>query len=259
MKILSIKNICYEVEINSLIKKKESKTILDSISFEIQNGETIGIAGESGSGKTSLVKILAGINNYTSGELTFNQNYNFKNVQILFQNSGEVINPLRNVGSMLKEAILINNKKIDLNNILNNLINSLEIKEELLLKKGNELSGGEQQRIALARLLAVNPKILILDEPFSAQDINSVKNFLSLFNKLKNEYKLTFIIVSHDLISLKNIADKILILNKGKVVEFDDKDKIFNNPENSYTKFLLKAGNFQLTLNEIKENLSFEK
>lgn len=259
MKLININKISYAVEIKTLLQKPEKKLILNSISFYIENGKTYGIAGESGSGKTTLAKILAGLIKFTDGEIILNDNLNYEKIQILFQNTGEILNPLRNVGDALKEAISINSNKKEINIILKELIQLLSINEKLLQKKCNELSGGEKQRVALARVLAVKPKVLILDEPFSAQDVDSVKNFLNLFKLLKEKFKLTLIIISHDLSSLFNLADKILILYKGEIAEIGDKEKIFNSPENSYTKFLLKAGNYNLTENELKENLQNEK
>lgn len=259
MTLFALNNINYEVEQTNLFNKKEKKKILKSISFSVEEGKTYGIAGESGSGKTTLAKILSGLIKQTSGEIKFSNDLDFDKVQILFQNTSEILNPMRNVGDMLKDAISLHIDKSNINTILNYLLESLNINNELLKKKGSELSGGEQQRIALARILAVNPKVLILDEPFSAQDFESIFHFLRLFNILKDKFKLTFIIISHDLNSLFAVSDKILILRNGEIVEFEDRETIINSPKHSYTKFLLKADKYNLSEEEIKENLRNEK
>ena len=121
----------------------------------------------------------------------------------------------------------------------------------MLNRRGLGLSGGERQRIALARLLAVKPKVLILDEPFSAQDITSQINFVMLLKKINEEMGITIICISHDLKILRNLAHKIIILKEGKVVETGSTEDVFNNPQNSYTRFLLSAESLKLNYDEL--------
>jgi len=123
---------------------------------------------------------------------------------------------------------------------------------ELYSRRGMELSGGEQQRAALARLLAVKPILLILDEPFSAQDVESQVNLVKLFKKLNKEFYLTMICISHDLRILRNLTSRVIILKDGEIVESGITNEVFNNPQKDYTKFLLSAESLNLSYEEIK-------
>jgi ABC-type dipeptide/oligopeptide/nickel transport system ATPase subunit len=242
--LIEVKNVSYSVETN-----EAKNNILNNVSFKLERNKVLGIAGESGSGKTTLAKILCGIIQPDEGEI----NFFFKDrkripssVQILFQNTGEIINPLRETGIMLKEAISKRTKtggEAELNKILD----SVKISRDLLNRKGYELSGGEQQRIALARILAVKPELLILDEPFSAQDYESQENFLNLFLDLKKNLNVTMICIAHNLTLLRKLANEIIILFNGEIVEMNKAEVIFSNPKHTYTKFLLEAAQYKLT------------
>lgn len=251
MKILETKNIEYSVtEKKDFLSKGSKKSIIRNISFDLDSKKILGIAGESGSGKTTLAKILAGVILPSSGKIIFDGKIS-RDIQILFQNSGEILNPLRMVKNILVDTIKLKTKnKKEISAELNSLFKSLLLNEELLNRRVYELSGGEQQRIALARLLIINPKILILDEPFSAQDYKSVINITDLLKKIKQQFDLTLIIISHDLKALKEISDELIIIHSGQIVEAGDGKKIWNNPEHPYTKFLIRAENYDLTYEE---------
>jgi ABC-type oligopeptide transport system ATPase subunit len=141
------------------------------------------------------------------------------------------------------------------NNIENErelVLDSVGFPKELYQRRGFQLSGGEQQRAALARLLAVKPDLLILDEPFSAQDVESQLNLVKLFKQLNKEFKLTMICISHDLRILRNLANRVIILKDGEIVESGITNEVFDNPQKDYTKFLLSAESLELTYEEIK-------
>jgi ABC-type dipeptide/oligopeptide/nickel transport system ATPase subunit len=256
MQLLSLNNISYSLEV-----KKKQINILRNISFSINKNEIIGISGESGGGKTTLAKIIAGITEPTNGKIIWNAENNNNgskrsHIQILFQNHGEVLNPYRKVKNIIDEAIKISKiKDEDVVKERISILNSVGIKEELYGRKGSQLSGGEQQRVALARLLAVKPELLILDEPFSAQDIHSQVNLVKLFKDLNIRYNLTMICISHDLKILRNLAGRIIIIKNGEIVESGNADEIFVKPQHPYTRFLLSAESLSLTHEEIKNNL----
>lgn len=254
MKILEIKKLEYSVEEkSSLLSAGKEKVILDGINFSVNENDILGIAGESGSGKTTLAKLLSGILKPTKGTIELKSGTE-RDVQILFQNSGEIINPLRKVKKILTDTIKINKKKgNDFEAGLSGILKILNLKEELLERRGGDLSGGEQQRVALARLLIVNPKILILDEPFAAQDYESQKNILEILRKIQSQFGLTLIIISHDLKALRNIAEKIIIMRNGRIVEAGPAEKVLNYPVHSYTKFLLRAEKFDLEENDLHD------
>jgi ABC-type glutathione transport system ATPase component len=258
-KILEVKKVNYSVTPKTLLGKDSvEKEILKNISFSINNKETIGITGESGSGKTTLSKLLAGILEPSSGEINYTLSDTWgkiktQPVQILFQNNSEVLNPYREVGKIVEEALLIRNKaQINVKDEINKIFNSIGFSESLRKRKGVELSGGEQQRAALARILAAKPELLILDEPFSAQDVESQLNLLNLFKKINKEFDLTMICVVHNLKILRKLADRIFVMYNGEIVESGTTDQIFNSPENDYTKFLLKCESYDLKYEELK-------
>lgn len=253
--ILKVENISYNATSNEVFG--QDKRILSSISFELYEREILGIAGESGSGKTTLAKILAGINQPNKGKLDYNfpkdwSNLKTKPVQILFQNSSEIINPIRRVGEIIEEAVKIkfgqHSKSYEL---MTEALKYAGLDESFIDRKGYELSGGEQQRVALARIISVEPEILILDEPFSAQDVESQLNFVKLIKSISKEKKITNVIVSHDLNLLKLLCSRIIILSEGKIVEIGETGKIFSSPQSELTKQLIKASELEAGKPEI--------
>jgi ABC-type glutathione transport system ATPase component len=256
--LIQLKNISYSVEDEKLSLIKGTTTdILFDISFMVHEEEVLGICGESGGGKSTLAKLIAGIIKPTSGELILgnmlstNAN-NPKAIQILFQNNSNLINPYRKVGDVIDEAIKLsgtNNDSISERKSI--LFDTLNINQELTERRGYELSGGERQRVALARLLAINPKVLILDEPFSAQDVTSQLNFVEVLKRLNEEFSVTMICISHDLKILRKFTNKVIVLQNGRIAEIAGTSKIFTSPEHPYTKFLLSAEEFSLTEEEI--------
>ena len=256
--ILKVQNISYSVDKKDSFSGVQTVEILKNISFEIERGKVLGISGQSGSGKSTLAKILAGIVPQSSGNL----NYNFKKdwtdslpkpVQILFQNDGELINPFRKVKDVLNEAFELKFKK-DKNyeSEIDEIINKFNLKPSLKENKGSQLSGGEKQRIAFARIVIVEPEILVLDEPFSSQDVEAQLGILKLIDKLRSELDLTVICVSHDLNILKNFSDDLIIMYNGKIVESGLTAALIANPNNEYTKFLLSAQSLKLSEEEIQ-------
>jgi peptide/nickel transport system ATP-binding protein len=258
MPLLKIENISYSVAVKD--EKKKRFDILKNVSFEVAPGEILGICGESGGGKSTLARVIAGIIKPNSGRIILDSDYATSKrksspIQILFQNHGEILNPFRKVKNILAEALKING--VDESNIekeRENVLSSVGFPKELYNRRGFELSGGEQQRAALARLLAVKPALLILDEPFSAQDVESQLNFVNLFKKLNRDFNLTMICISHNLRILRNLANRVIIIKDGKIVESGKTKEVFDNPKKEYTKFLLSAEALNLTYQELQDS-----
>jgi len=237
--MIELSKIFYSPSDNILFPKK-NKFILSDISFKIGNGEILGIIGESGAGKTTLGKIVAGIIKASSGSLKYNS-VKLNEIQILFQNSSELINPYRKVESLLADTTKGDQEKI------NNLIENVKLDDSVLNKYAFQLSGGERQRIALARILATNPKLLVIDEPFSAQDYDSQLNLMELFLELNRESNLTILCISHDLEIMKKFPTKLSVMKDGKIIETGLTSEIGKSPKHKYTRFLFKASNYKLT------------
>ncbi len=256
--LIQLKNISYSVEDEQLsLSKGMTADILFDISFTVYEENVLGICGESGGGKSTLAKLISGIIKPTNGELILNKKLSVnknspKAIQILFQNNSNLINPYRKAGDVIIEAIKlsgINDSSIA--EMKTKLFDTLNINKKLTERRGYELSGGERQRVALARLLAVKPKVLILDEPFSAQDVTSQLNFVKVLKRLNEEFGVTMICISHDLKILRIYTHRVIVLQNGRIVETADTSKIFTSPEHPYTKFLLRAEEFSLTEEEI--------
>ena len=254
MPLLKVENISYSVVVKE--ERKKQFDILKNVSFEVEAGEIVGICGESGGGKSTLAKVIAGLIKPDSGKVTLksrSERKKSKSIQILFQNHGETLNPFRKVQTIIDEALKINGvEKNKIENEREAVLTSVGFPKEIYQRRGFELSGGEQQRAALARLLAVKPLLLILDEPFSAQDVESQLNFVKLFKKLNKEFNLTMICISHDLRILRNLANRVIILKDGEIVETGITREVFNNPKKDYTKFLLSAEALNLTYQELQ-------
>lgn len=260
MPLLKVENISYSVQVKEETKKQFD--ILKNVSFEVETGEIIGIAGESGGGKSTLARVIAGLIKPDNGKITLSSISEKKKsspIQILFQNHGGTLNPFRKIQTIVDEALMIN--EVDKNNLENQrraVLASVGFPKELYLRRGFQLSGGEQQRAALARILAVKPVLLILDEPFSAQDVESQLKLVNLFKHLNNEFNLTMICISHDLRILRNLAHRVIILKDGEIVDSGNTNEVFNNPQKAYTKFLLSAEALNLTYEELQSSSNQE-
>jgi len=227
---------------------------VDNIKFEVHQGETLGIVGESGCGKTTLVNVLLNLIEPTAGQVIFDNIDLFncskkklrelrQHLQIVFQDPFWSLNPRWLVKDIIAEPLNVHLKLTPFEVIkrVEELLDMVGLPKDAVFKSPHEFSGGQRQRIAIARALALNPKLLVLDEPTSAIDIFSQAQILELLKDLKNRMTLTYILISHDLSVVHHMSDKIMVMYLGEVVEYGPADDIFKRPTHPYTKALLSA------------------
>ena len=240
-KILNIENLELSIK---------GKHILQNISFKIIKGETIGIIGQSGSGKTTISRCIIGFYKNYDGKIHYKgkeiksiSRYNLsKEIQLIFQDPYSALNPNIKIIDQIKEPMKVHFKlnKDELNNKAYDYLNKVKLKEDLYQKYPSELSGGERQRVVIARALCLKPKLIICDECVSALDKSIQFSILKLLDNLKKEMKLTYIFISHDLALVKIMSDRIIVLKDGQIVDENTTNNLFKNPK-KYTKKLIDA------------------
>lgn len=231
--------------------KKETKKVLNGLSFNIRKGECLGIVGESGSGKSTLGRIITGIEKPTKGSIKFdgediykNKNNMIKeNISIVFQNYVASVNPRFTVSEIIKEPLIIKNKmkEKDIENKLIELIKAVGLKEEFLNRYPKELSGGQLQRVCIARAISTRPKFIMLDEAVSSLDVSTQVEILELLKKLKTKYELSYIFVTHDLLTITYICDSVIFFKDGKIEEKIDNIDDLEKVKKDYSKKLLES------------------
>jgi len=232
--ILSIKN---------LNKTFESGFKLKDINFDIKEGEVVSLIGESGSGKTSISKIIVGLLK-AEGQVQINGK-----VQMIFQSPYSSLNPKYKIRDIIAEGVIyqkILKKKENLDEYLLSILNEVGLDKEVLNKYPHELSGGMRQRVGIARAVAVKPNLIIADEILTALDALTQIQILELFQKLKENKKISYLFISHDINVVKKISDRLLIIKDGEIIESGAKEKIFSKPEKEYTKKLIEISGIEI-------------
>ena len=227
-----------------LLKRGHLIEAVKDVSFELFEGDILGIIGESGSGKTTLGEIILKLQTPTSGSIRFeNLEKRFRSeVQIVMQQSSEVFDPLASVDRVLREAIQKHHKikGYELEERVDKLLESVGLSPVDKLKRIHQFSGGQLQRVCIARALAVSPRIVLLDEPVSALDVSVQGQIINLLMRLHKESHLTYIIISHDLNVIKHMCNRIAVMKEGEIVEINDAKTLFKAPEHPYTKQLIE-------------------
>ena len=228
---------------------------VDDVSFEVYPGETLGLVGESGCGKTTLGRSILRLVEPSEGKIIFEgknvmslsgndlREYR-KHAQIVFQDPYSSLNPKMRIGDAIAEPMLVHGLEPDAKKRRDKvceLLTEVGLQPEHYQRYPHEFSGGQRQRICIARALAVHPKLIICDESVSALDVSVQAQVLNLLNRLKKDFGFTYVFISHDLSVVRFMSDRILVMYNGKPVELGDADEIFNNPKNEYTKKLINA------------------
>ncbi|MEZ5046390.1 MAG: dipeptide ABC transporter ATP-binding protein [Chitinophagaceae bacterium] len=247
-------NIWYPTQISFFGKKTAWYKAVNGVNIQIHKGETLGLVGESGCGKTTLGKAIVKLTDITSGDILYKKQsiktlkrdalreYR-KEVQMIFQDPYSSLNPSILIGKAIEEPMHVYG--------LNQSKERKEKTEELLQKVGllpihynrypHEFSGGQRQRICIARALALQPSFILCDESVSALDVSVQAQVLNLLTTLKDEYSLSYLFISHDMSVVKHISNRVAVMKKGKIVELNDADNLYQNPQHDYTKKLLDA------------------
>lgn len=230
---------------------------VDGVDMVIEEGKTYGLVGESGSGKTTIGKAIIGLEQVTSGQVIYNgidstnkarsrsekyRDYN-KDIQMIFQDSTSALNPKKRIRDIIAEPMrnYFNYTDKEERDEVIRLLEIVGLNEDAIYRYPHEFSGGQRQRLGVARAVASNPKLIIADEPTSALDLSVQAQVLNFMKRIQKEYGLSYLFISHDLSVVKHMADDIAIMHRGRFVERGSKEKIFNNPQHIYTRRLLSA------------------
>ena len=247
--IMQLKDFSVGVKKSKYFHKKLS-IITKNVNLTLQEGKTLGIIGESGSGKSSLAKGILhlmdtqGIDTYFNQTLSYNGKVDKrylkemrKNMQVVFQDSMSSLNPRFRVKDLVSEGLKLQKKSDEsIMQEIEKIFNVLDLDRSLLTRYPSELSGGQRQRVAIARSMVLNPKILILDEPTSALDKFVQKNTLKLLHDVQKAYNVSYILITHDLGVVANLCDNVAVIFQGKIVEYGHTQAIMSNPKHDYTK-----------------------
>jgi oligopeptide/dipeptide ABC transporter ATP-binding protein len=245
VKYFPVKKVTY------LEKRKYVKAV-DGVSFSIYEGETLGLVGESGCGKSTTGKMIVKLLDPTSGTIQYQGKDIFampkpearelrRKIQMIFQDPYSSLDPRQTAGKIIMEPLIVNKQMSDGRERVNKLMDDVGLLREYYNRFPHEFSGGQRQRIGVARALALNPALVICDEPVSALDVSIQAQIINLMQDLQEKYQLTYLFISHDLGVVKHICNRIAVMYLGRIVEIADKHELFNGPLHPYTRALLAS------------------
>ncbi len=251
--ILKVRDLKKHFDIRGA-RGRQTLKALDGVSFEVRRGETVGVVGESGCGKTTLGRTIIRLYRPTEGSIEFlgrevahlpesSLRWMRREVQMIFQDPYASLNPRMTVNDILTEPLELA-KGLDQSQRrqrVRELLDLVGLSQEHANRYPHEFSGGQRQRIGIARALAVNPSVIIADEPISALDVSIQAQIVNLLEELQNELGLTYMVVAHDLSMVKHISDRVLVMYLGKIVEVAPSNMLYERPQHPYTKALLSA------------------
>ncbi|OCS88666.1 ABC transporter ATP-binding protein [Caryophanon tenue] len=252
--LLVVQNVktYYPIKTGFMNLKTDYVKAVDGVSFDIFEGETVGLVGESGCGKSTLGRTIIGLEPITDGHIYFDgQQMDYrtdrvslsKQIQIVFQDPYSSLNPRQTIGDVLAEPLRVHRivAARDIPQEVERLLQLVGLPTTAKSRYPHEFSGGQRQRVGIARALALRPRLLICDEPVSALDVSIQAQIMNLFKQLQQELGLTYLFIAHGLGAVKYISDRIAVMYAGKIVEMGTTEDIFLRPQHAYTKTLLRA------------------
>jgi oligopeptide/dipeptide ABC transporter ATP-binding protein len=251
--ILSVRDLRkhYPVRSGILGRQQGAVQAVDGVSFDLQQGETMAVVGESGCGKSTMAETLIGLNDPTGGEIRFrgksvggNVDKAFRrDVQMVFQDPFSTLNERMTVGRIVAEPLVIHGEREETRGeYVRDLLDTVGLSgDEHYDAFPHELSGGQRQRVGIARALALNPSLVVADEPVSALDVSIQAGILQLLERLQEEFGLTYLVITHDMSVVRQIADRVAVMYLGKLVEVGPVEEIFADPQHPYTEALLSS------------------
>ena len=255
--ILETKDLCkqFTVHGNDLMASKQTLYALDGVSLSLHEGETLGVIGESGCGKSTFGRCIVGLHRPTSGTIAYKgtpidmrggKGYRpiRRSLQMIFQDPYSSLNPKKTCGQLIEEPLLIHKigaTKAEREEIVARYMKAVGLDAQHVHRYPHEFSGGQRQRINIARALTMSPEVIVCDEPVSALDVSIQAQVLNLFSELQEQYGLSYIFISHDLSVVRYVSDRIAIMYLGSVVELCPAGEVYENPLHPYTRALLSA------------------
>ena len=237
----------------SLFERRPPLMALDDVTFSIRSGESLALVGPSGSGKSTLAKIIAGLDRATSGELEIDHHIYHgsdlprplrRDISLVFQDPFGSFNPRLTIGQSVAEPLRLEQGASfdELGGRIVEVVRAVGLSTDMLERYPHEFSGGQRQRFAIARALITRPRLVVLDEPVSALDVSVRGEVLVLLNRLRADYGLTFLVISHDLDMVRIVADRVMVMNRGRIIETGTPAQLLDKPQEALTRELIEAG-----------------
>ena len=251
--ILSVRDLRkYYVNQSGLLgRRTDDVKAVDGVSFDLEPGETLAVVGESGCGKSTMAETLIGLHEPTDGEIRFRgdaatggtDRLDRRDVQMIFQDPFSTLNERMTVGRIVAEPLVIHDERDDDREAyVRDLLDTVGLDPDQHYRAfPHELSGGQRQRVGIARALALNPSLLVADEPVSALDVSIQAQILELLDDLQDEFGLTYLVITHDMSVVRQIADRVAVMYLGKIVELGEVEAVFDDPQHPYTEALLSS------------------
>lgn len=238
-KILEVRNVSTSYTRKSPLGKVKIQHVLHDVSFDLYEGEALGLVGESGSGKTTLARAILGFLPKFEGSIT----HYSERPQVVFQDPYTALNPARTVEWILGEPLRVlgDTDRESRRRQIVEMLEKVGLDDSYLGRKPSQLSGGQRQRISIAAALIMKPRFIVADEPVSALDVTIQAQILELLARMKEEYGLSYLFISHDMNVVYQLCDRVIVMRKGVVVEEGDIDQIFDAPKHPYTRELVEA------------------